>query len=169
MKKQRIPKKYTVLFEHVFKLKAILQSNSSVINISDKFQVVMMFMVLHYITFLVNCIGEYNKTVNKELSHYIRLLIEGILAGDGYNLNEVEINKLISFCDQSAKYVNTTPDIYMTICSYEAYCNYSIYSELHNERKIFDYKYCCMVSDEMVNKMKSYYDIAIKMLNGKSL
>lgn len=162
--KNRIPNDYQVLFSYVFKLKAWLQRDKS-LGSKDKKDIVMMLMIVHYLTFMVNALSEHTKNVNKELSHYIRLLIEDILSGDVYDFSEYSINKLVSFCDQATKYFNITPKHIITISVYEGNVNYKIYSALHEHKKIFDYSYCWNVSEEMLKALKINFDIAKRIIN----
>ena len=163
-KRYRIPEKYTALFTPVMDLKSMLQSNKDVIDIANSERTIVAFMITHYVTFFISSLAKYNKSINKEQLFFVRNVIEDVLHGDGYTLNELQIRTLISFCDQAAKYVNTTAEIYLTICSYDGYLNYSIYSSLHSDKKIFDFKYFCMVNEDTLKNMKEYYDVAIAFL-----
>lgn len=154
-----------VLFSHINDLKLYLQKNKATENKFTTKDLMLMFMITHYMTFIVNSLGEYTDIIDKELSSYIRLLIEDILSGDKYQFTDYSIRKLISFCDQTSKYFNVIHSHYLTLAIYEGSLTYKIYTMLHEHKRIFDFSYCWNVSEEMLRVLKINYDISVKCLN----
>ena len=91
MNKLRVPDKYKTLFKPVFDLKMMLQSNKDTLDINKSEQIIISFMLTHYLTFFITQIAQYNKSIDKSIIYPIRYLIEDILSGNGYKLNDMQI------------------------------------------------------------------------------
>ena len=153
----KVPEEFNNLYDPILNLKKILQSKTSE---PDPEQIASGFVMLHYTTFMIS----YLSTQSSTKALICRELIEHIMQEDTFSLNNAHFAKLFSYIDNVGKILNTTTKAYIYIAMYNAYLDSKIYQHFHHELGIFNFKDFQYVKPETVQRMKSYHDASIKLL-----
>ena len=156
----KVPEEFNNLYDPILNLKKILESKTTE---PDPEQVTVGFVMLHFTTFMIIHLSkETGQSSTKAL--ICRDLIEHIMQEDTFSLNNAHFAKLFSYIDNVGKILNTTTKAYIYIAMYNAYLDSKIYQHFHHELGIFDFKDFQYVKPETVQRMKSYHDASIKLL-----
>lgn len=165
-RQNQVPREFASFYKPLLLLKQILQSWSELIDEKHNLDAVSGLMVVHYSTFFMRILCKEHETNSKRCLH-VRSIVEDVLAGDRYLLNEAQISALVSFIDLIAKVINTTYIVNLHVILYSGYLDYQIYAQFNQDKPLFDYKYMCDMSAEVVERMREYSLISQAILDKK--
>ena len=125
-------------------------------------------VLLHFATFVM-CHLQKQLGMSTTKSLIIRSLIEQIMQGDAFKLEQEHLAKLFHFIDGLAKELNTTYKPYIYIALYNAYLDAEIYRHFHPNLGIYDFAKFQYVQPETLAKVKEYHDVSIDVLRKLNL
>jgi hypothetical protein len=163
-RQNQIPPEFKSFYTPQLTLKKLLQSGKSHIDETHNEAVIIGLAILHYATFFVSALYRLEQITN-ERTAYIRTILENVLAGNEYQIQQDEIAKIVSFIDLVGKLINTTAKLKIHIAMYEGYLDYEIYSHFHEDKPIFEFKYFCIIGPDVVERMKEYSEASRVLLN----
>jgi hypothetical protein len=163
-RQNKVPKEFENFYKPLLLLKQILQSWSELIDEKHNLDAVSGLMVVHYSTFFMRILCNEHE-VNSGRCLHVRNIVEDVLSGDQYLLKESEISAIVSFIDLIAKVINTTAMVNLHVILYSGYLDYQIYAQFNQDKPLFDYKYMCDMSAEVVERMREYSNAAQAILD----
>jgi hypothetical protein len=163
-RQNQIPPEFKSFYTPQLTLKKLLQSGLSHIDETNNEAVIMGLVILHHATFFVSALYRLDGVTN-ERTAYIRTILENILAGNEYTIQQSEIAKLVSFIDLVGKLINTTSKLKVHVAMYEGYLDYQIYALFHEDKPIFTFKSFCTIGPDVVERMKQYSQASRALLS----
>lgn len=166
-RQNQVPKEFESFYKPLLLLKQILQSWSERIDEKHNLDAIAGLMVVHYSTFFMRILCKEHET-NSNRCFLARSIVEDVLAGNQYLIQESEISTLVGFIDLIAKMINTTNIVNLHVILYNGYLDYQLYAAFNKDKQLFDYKYMCDMSEEVVERMREYSLVSQAILDKTS-
>lgn len=156
LKQKNNPLQFSLFYHPLIIMKQKLLSKKDVFENGEHLIILKGLMLTYYSTFIIRDL--YRRTIKPANANIliIREMIEYMLESDEFNLTKDHISKLCNYVDLVVKLLNMISPDYIYIAMYNGHLDFEIYYNLHQDLRIFDFKYYCTVNKDVVEGMKQH-------------